>query len=149
MAVSAYGALFDRAGINSTIRSAAKKAAAYGQLRIQARTPVRTGQLKAAWKVKLEGYGVRVTNEKKYAIFVEMGTERMAARPMVAPTVDDIRKEFKRLLVKSVGKKQANDMIGKLGDSGLTASDPRDSEAYERLTRGRSNLARGVGFRGE
>ncbi len=146
MAISAYGALFDRASVNGTIRDAAKKAASYGKMRIKARTPVRTGQLRDAWNVKIEGYGVRITNEKKYAIFVEMGTRYMDARPMVAPTVDEIRKEFKRLLVKSVGKKRAKDDIGKL-DEYTSATDPRDSEAYERLTRGRSNLARGIGFR--
>jgi len=61
--------------------------------RIEGRTPVLTGNLKAGWigeKTK-DGFLISniATNEQgqHYASYIEHGTEKMRAQPMIAPTL--------------------------------------------------------------
>ena len=60
---------------------------------VASRTPVDTGTLQAGWQVQAGRVpGVRlVYNDVSYARYVEYGTSRMAAEPMLGPVVAEMR----------------------------------------------------------
>lgn len=146
--INAYGPLFDGARITPSIKKAAQKALDYGEYRIRMRSPVRTGALREGWKLALEGYGVRITNDVGYAIFNEMGTRFMRARPMAAPTIAEMQLVFSKELAQDIGKRLAVKVIRSVDGNPLGASDPLDDKAYGALTGGaRGTTLGGVGFR--
>ena len=59
-------------------------------------TPVRTGHLKRSWRSRQSTYQATVQNTAYYAGFVEHGTKKMAARPMITPLVPQIEQELAR-----------------------------------------------------
>jgi HK97 gp10 family phage protein len=140
MTVNTYGALFSPTKITPAIRRAAGKARAYGEYRIKARTPIRTGLLHRSWQVDLEGYGVRVRNNTPYAIYNEMGTRYMRARPMVAPTIPEMQAVFKTEIGREVGRSLGNKILGELRS--ITAPG-----GYRGLTEGRRYIKGNRGFR--
>lgn len=65
---------------------------------IQDATPVKTGKLKAGWKMKPiteVGDMVEVTNNVEYAIYVNDGTHKMAPRLMVEKGIAKFNSEFR------------------------------------------------------
>ena len=62
--------------------------------RILARTPVRTGRLKAGWVLHYAlNQGIleaTIINEVEYVLFVEYGTYKMAPRAMVEQTLREL-----------------------------------------------------------
>jgi hypothetical protein len=56
--------------------------------RVEEKTPVRTGALKAGWSwINPKSKNASLTNEQEYWVYVEYGTEKMAPVAMVGTTV--------------------------------------------------------------
>lgn len=125
--INLYGQLFDGARITPALTRATETARVFGLALIKSKTPVRTGKLKKGWEGVRSGHGIRWSNETPYGIFVEMGTRRMAARPMLSAALPEIEKTFKKALAKEIGTKLANKIIAKVS---------ADSSGYDPLTRG-------------
>jgi HK97 gp10 family phage protein len=76
---------------------------------MQRLTPVDTGWLKSNERVEVSNNAVTLVADTDYALFVEMGTSKMAAQPYMRPAIDtksdaamkvaarEIDKEIKRL----------------------------------------------------
>lgn len=74
------------------------------QKRVEDRTPVLTGALKAGWVTEQTVTGFTLNNVQPYAEYVENGTDKMAPRAMVATTVLEID-QMVDLVAKKVGLK--------------------------------------------
>lgn len=109
--INYYGRLFDSPNITPAIAKAANVAKTYGLGLVRARTPVDTGKLKGSWKARLEGNGIRWSNEASYAGFVEFGTSKAAPRRMLQDSLPDIQDVFIDELYKEVGEALAADLI--------------------------------------
>lgn len=58
----------------------------------QSRSPVRTGRLFASWRSENLGKGIKVLSDGvAYAVYVEFGTSKMSAQPMLAPSIEQMR----------------------------------------------------------
>ena len=55
--------------------------------RVEARTPVLSGSLKAGWLTEQTKTGFTISNIREYAKFVEYGTVHMAPRAMLRTTM--------------------------------------------------------------
>lgn len=107
-----YGKLFsDSAEITPAIARAANIAKTYGLALIKARTPVDTSKLKGNWQARLEGNGIRFTNDTPYAGFVEFGTSRMAPRAMLTKSLMDIEETFVDALYSDIGSTLGADIV--------------------------------------
>lgn len=82
-------------GLRPNLEQLAYKAGAAVQRRATQLVPVDTGRLKSSIHVEIERSGgtpiAYVGSEVEYAIFVEAGTRRMAARPYLLPALDAVR----------------------------------------------------------
>jgi HK97 gp10 family phage protein len=61
-------------------------------------TPIRTGHLRQSWKSRHFKYQVKIRNTAFYSDFVENGTSRMQARPMISPLIPVIESEIERAI---------------------------------------------------
>ena len=109
--INYYGKLFDSPEITPAIARAANIAKTFGAALIKAKTPVDTGRLKSDWKLKLEGNGIRITNEAYYAGFVEFGTRKMAARSMMTSSLPEIQSVFIDELYNEIGEAIGTDLL--------------------------------------
>lgn len=117
--ISFYGALFTSGtDITPAIARAANIASTYGLALIKARTPVDTGELKSKWQIKLEGNGLRYTNEAFYAGFVEHGTSKMSARNMLASSIPEIEQVFYKELTQETAKQISAKLLTTTPDYG-------------------------------
>jgi Bacteriophage HK97-gp10, putative tail-component len=66
---------------------------------LQAVTPVDTGHLKQSWKTRHYSYQVKLRNTAFYADFVENGTRRSKAQPMITPMLPVIEAEIERAIL--------------------------------------------------
>lgn len=57
---------------------------------VKHKTPVRTGALKAAWSYEVEDKLLTVGNTMPYAVYVELGTPKMAPRGMLTTTLLEV-----------------------------------------------------------
>lgn len=57
--------------------------------RVQARTPVKTGALRAGYDVQVDDNGVTVTNSQPYFWFIENGTRHISPVRMVERTLQE------------------------------------------------------------
>lgn len=60
-------------------------------VRVQRRTPVDTGRLRAGWDIGTSGKTVVVLNDVEYASYVEDGTEHMRGAHMLKVTISERR----------------------------------------------------------
>ena len=109
--INYYGRLFDSPKITPAIARAANIAKTFGTALIKAKTPVDTGRLKRDWNLKLEGNGIRITNEAYYAGFVEFGTKKMAPRSMMTSSLPEIQSVFIDELYKEIGESIGADLL--------------------------------------
>jgi hypothetical protein len=109
--INYYGALFDSPDITPGIARAANIAAVFGRALIKAKTPIDTGLLKSDWQVKLEGQGLRITNNAPYAGFVEFGTRKMAPRAMMTSSMPEIQSVFIDELYSNIGETLAGELL--------------------------------------
>ena len=109
--INYYGKLFDSPEITPAIARAANIAKTFGTALIKAKTPVDTGRLKGDWQLKLEGNGIRITNEAYYAGFVEFGTKKMAARSMMSSSLPEIQDVFISELYQDIGEAIGADLL--------------------------------------
>jgi HK97 gp10 family phage protein len=63
---------------------------------LKQRTPVDTGHLKRSWRSRQTTKSVTVRNTAFYAGFVEYGTSRSKAQPMLTPLIPMIESELDR-----------------------------------------------------
>lgn len=101
--INYYGKLFEADDITPGIARAANIAKTYGLALVKARTPVDTARLHEGWQAKLEGGGIRWTNNTPYAAYVEFGTRKMAPRGMLTRSLPDIAEVFTQELYKEIG----------------------------------------------
>lgn len=59
-------------------------------------TPIDTGHLRRSWKGRYSTYQTRIRNTAFYADFVESGTSRTRAQPMITPLLPTIEAELER-----------------------------------------------------
>ena len=59
-------------------------------------TPIRTGHLRRSWKGRHSKFQARIRNTAFYADYIESGTSRMKAQPMIAPIMPVIEVELVR-----------------------------------------------------
>lgn len=64
----------------------------------QARSPVRTGHLRSSWKGRSSTFNGTVRNTAYYAEYVEYGTSRSRAQPMIEPLVPIVEAEMSRAI---------------------------------------------------
>jgi HK97 gp10 family phage protein len=62
-------------------------------------TPIRTGHLRRSWKGTHTKFQGRVSNTAAYAAFVEFGTSRSRAQPMLSPLIPLIEVEIERAIM--------------------------------------------------
>jgi hypothetical protein len=58
--------------------------------RVKQKTPVRTGALRDAWTYEVDESLLTVGNTIPYAIFVELGTPKMAPQGMLSTTILEV-----------------------------------------------------------
>lgn len=109
--ISYYGKLFTNTDITPAIAKAANVAKTFGLALVKARTPVDTSKLKGNWEARLEGNGIRFTNDTPYAGFVEFGTRKMSPRAMLTRSLIDIEEVFIEELYKDIGSTLGADII--------------------------------------
>lgn len=78
------------------------KAALDIEAQAKARAPVRTGFLRSSIAASGAGLEWQVSVGAAYAVFVEFGTSRMAARPYLVPAVEAVAPGFIDALAKVV-----------------------------------------------
>jgi len=61
--------------------------------------PVRTGHLRSSIYAKIYEWVAEIGAEATYALFVELGTRYMAARPYLYPAVQEHLPEFERIIL--------------------------------------------------
>jgi HK97 gp10 family phage protein len=66
---------------------------------LQPRTPIDTGHLRRSWKTRHTAYQVKLRNTAFYSDYVENGTSRMKAQPMIAPLLPIIEAEIERSIL--------------------------------------------------
>ena len=65
---------------------------------VQPKTPVKTGHLKRSWKTRHTERNLKIINSAFYSGYVEDGTSKMGARPMIGPIVPAIVSELVRAI---------------------------------------------------
>ena len=73
--------------LNTKLRNFKQAFAMEFQKRVEDRTPVLSGALKAGWVTEQTATGFNLNNVQPYAEYVENGTEKMAPRAMVGTTL--------------------------------------------------------------
>ncbi len=74
-------------GLDTKLRKFKQEFASEFVQRVEERTPVDTGKLKAGWVTKQTQTGFEISNTQPYAGYVENGTDKMAPRLMIATTL--------------------------------------------------------------
>lgn len=134
---------------NPAIARALEVAKADGLLALQFVTPVDTGRLKSGWSIQTAGRGLRISNPTPYSTYVEMGTRKMRAQPMVSYALPHIQSVFRQALIKELGK-QLSMRITKGLDEPFSATgySPRDSKVYQLLTQTGASVKSKGAFKG-
>lgn len=139
VSVNYYGKLFaEDLEVTPAIARAANIAKTYGLALVKARTPVDKGELKAGWQARLEGNGIRWSNDTRYAGFVEFGTRKMAPRAMLTNSIDDIEAVFADALMEEVGVYLAGDIVASAhapnyGNAGVGSNPQKYPEVGNKL----------------
>lgn len=77
------------------VEAIVEKAARDVEARAKAQAPVDTGFLKSSIQTSREGPATwRVEAAAEYAVFVELGTVRMGARPFLVPALESVRPQL-------------------------------------------------------
>lgn len=66
---------------------------------LQPRTPIRTGHLRRSWKTRHSVYQVKLRNTAFYSDYIETGTSKMRAQPMITPLLPVIEAEIERSIL--------------------------------------------------
>jgi HK97 gp10 family phage protein len=62
------------------------------------RAPVKTGRLRSSIYAKIRGWVVNIGAEATYALFVELGTRHMSARPYLWPAIQQYLPQLERIV---------------------------------------------------
>ena len=108
-AIRYYGELFKVNGktIPRAVEKAVSETQKFAELTLKANTPVKTGNLRSRWRVMQTKKGLGILNDANYAIYVEMGTRKMAPRNMIKKSLPLINSYFETSLRKNLGKSLA------------------------------------------
>lgn len=137
--LSYQGDLWQGNKVTPAIASATEETRRFAVFALKAKTPVRTGNLQRSWFVNKLGRGLKITNNAKYAIYVERGTSRMKPRLMLTRTLPEIEATFKRSLAKELGKSLGARVLSAVtgSDVGVTRAEQftkaLPKPTYERL----------------
>jgi HK97 gp10 family phage protein len=83
------------AQIHAAVGQAVQQTAAQVQTDAKSIVPVRTGALRDSIKTEMVGdLAAVVGSDLYYAVFVELGTRRMTARPFLTPAMETARVQF-------------------------------------------------------
>lgn len=104
MSVSFKGWLFDDASFQEAIKKGVDSTKGQKIERFpKARSRVRTGRMLKSWQSRVEDDGIRVGSYKiLYTVYNEYGTRKMAAQPMLAPSIEPMRTVLANEIVKAV-----------------------------------------------
>lgn len=103
--VTSTGELLKNGKYKKYVDEALQEARDYAETAVKARTPVRTGELKANWQIGKSKTSVTFSNQTPYAAFVEYGTRRMKPRAMMQKTLPETQEVFKQALLRKLGKR--------------------------------------------
>ena len=92
--VKLEGPVFRRGAIKKALKKARKRAMVDGIKEIKSWTPVRTGDLKRAWRYESD----TIYNDMPYASFVENGTRFFEGYYMVRDAMPAIERQFGELV---------------------------------------------------
>jgi HK97 gp10 family phage protein len=73
----------------------------------RAKVPVRTGYLRSSIYAKISEWVAEVGAEATYALFVELGTRRMRARPYLVPALEEHLAELEINIVGAIEQAKA------------------------------------------
>lgn len=139
MSINYQGDLF-KGKPTEAIKEALEETREYAALAVRGRTPVDTGRLKSEWQFKLKGNGLSIENPTPYAIFVELGTSKMAPRAMLRRSLPGIQDTFQRALARNVGRKLAANLSVTKTDTGydsLTGKQTNIIDRFKNILRGK------------
>lgn len=106
--VVSTGELLKNGKYKKYVEEALQEARDYAETAVKARTPVRTGELKANWQVGKSKTSVTFSNQTPYAAFVEYGTRRMKPRAMMQKTLPETQEVFKQAILRKLGTRLGN-----------------------------------------
>lgn len=70
----------------------------------KSRSRVRTGRMLQSWKAENLGNAIRVASEGvSYTIYNEFGTYKMAAQPMLTPSIPEMQQLLQNNIVRLIG----------------------------------------------
>jgi hypothetical protein len=110
--VNYYGKLLQGGKTNTfVVKKALAESRQFAELLVKSLSPVRSGNLKAGWKVRTVGAGLLFTNPVPYTGFVELGTKKMAGKHMLDAAVDATREQFLTKVSEATGRHIAQKAI--------------------------------------
>lgn len=68
----------------------------------RAKAPVRTGYLRSSIYAKISNWVAEIGAEATYALFVELGTRRMRARPYLVPALEEHLAELEMNIIGAI-----------------------------------------------
>ena len=99
------GTLWSKPTMTAEIREAVKETAEYARQILPPVTPKDTGRMSRSWSVKAGDRTLRIQNLAPYSGFVEYGTRKMKARPVMTDSLPAIASFFKETLADKVEAK--------------------------------------------
>ena len=69
--------------------------------------PVRTGRLRSSIYARVHGWVVEVGAESSYALFVELGTRYMRARPYLSPAIQEHLPRLEQIICEAIDAAKA------------------------------------------
>lgn len=116
--VVSTGELLKNGKYKKYVEEALQEARDYAETAVKARTPVRTGDLKAGWRVSANKTSVTFQNQIPYAVFVEYGTSKMKPRAMLQKTLPEAQQVFKQAILRKLGVRLSNKVGSFTNDQG-------------------------------
>lgn len=105
MSATFSGWLFTNPDFEPAIKSAVAAAAPQMPPYPEARSRIRTGRMAASWNAEARGMDLRVGSDGiAYTIYNEMGTRKMSAQPMLAPSIPTMTILLANEIASNIGK---------------------------------------------
>jgi HK97 gp10 family phage protein len=71
------------------------------------KVPVKTGHLRSSIYAKVSGWVVQIGAEAAYALFVELGTRKMQARPYLYPAIKEYLPQLEQMIREAIDAAKA------------------------------------------
>lgn len=99
------GTLWSKPTMTAEIREAIQETAKFAREILPPETPKDTGRMSRSWVVNVGDRTIRIQNFAPYSGFVNYGTRRMKARPVLEDNLPRIEAHFKETLADKVEAK--------------------------------------------